>query len=127
MSHCCPTCGRPIREVPVVVDLDANVLVVENVPFRLDRLQAEVIGAIVAKTPGVASFDQIMAATWGQGREPPTAKSLIRTYVCRARRLMRETGWDIVAVYGEGYSLRRQIAHLPAGAGRRRREVVLER
>lgn len=73
--------------------------------WKLTPQQATVLSCIMAASPGIATYNRLLAALYGDREEPDTAAKVLNTVVCeiRKRLLAADTDACIRNVVGRGY------------------------
>lgn len=104
----CPTCGSPFVGERPLVDLDTNTFICSSGWVRFQHIQAEIVAILVKAYPGLARYDAIFLGVYGGGEMPDSDP--IKVHIHHIRKLIRPLGWEIRAVYGQGYQLLRRGA-----------------
>ena len=99
----CPTCGHELQALRV--DLNINALFHGKLTLALTPSEAELMFALVAKTPNVVSTDDCMAALYGnEGRWRASGHPCLRVFIHGIRAKLQGTGLRIETHVGRGFS-----------------------
>lgn len=99
MKIACPTCGHPMKESTVRVDM------LLKMPFS--RREREVVAALVKAYPKPVTIDRLVFAVYGNDIDggPDNAAQTVRQFISRIRHRLPEYGWRIpLARTGRGNS-----------------------
>ena len=105
MSGCCPTCGQPLAETDVKVDLTRNIVVYRKQSVQLWPMVAEILFVLARHYPEVARHEHLRYAIWGGAEGERNEPGVIVTLVSRLRRLIAPLGLAIGVSKNVGYYL----------------------
>lgn len=108
----CPTCGTNVSGYAArVIPLESrNGIVIDGRHIKMEPSQFDVFDTLFRAYPASASYERLIDDLWG-AFPSATAREAIPIYVCRLRRLFRNSALSIVNNYCLGFRL--QIAPRP--------------
>lgn len=101
----CPTCGGEGEE-KIYVDLMANSASVNGHSFDLQSQAAEVLYMLKDGLP--VRNESLYQALWGLSPDcdwPINPNASLKIAICKLRKYLRGTGYDVQANWGKGYQL----------------------
>lgn len=106
MAECCncPTCGAPLADDNLVVDLQNNVAIRYGQQVRLRPQEAELLFILHRRRPAVVSYDSIIMGIWST-EEPEKARHSLKVMLSHIRRKVAPICVDIRTSWGEGLYL----------------------
>lgn len=102
----CPTCGQPLPETGLVVDMDAGIVVCNGRFAHLTETEFEVFNKLASHPGRVVRKDALHAALYSlrRGGDEPLDK-IVDVYICKLRPKIRPLGIEIENVWGRGYKI----------------------
>lgn len=101
-TNCCPTCGGPLKDFPLTVDLNANVLLCGDTAIKVSPRLAELIWLLCHHHPRTVSRERMFTKLWPSG---DVEEKTLDTVICYARRCVEKLGYGIKAEYKVGARL----------------------
>ncbi len=106
--HRCMPSHAPLQQANIRVDFDARRIVVNEMPITLSVKDYALAVFMLERVGRLVSRREIVDAVWGSKIHPDSRS--VDTHMSRIRvklRLNESKGWQLAAVYGEGYRLDR--------------------
>lgn len=101
----CPRCGQDIPDQNrIIVDMDGNRIIIDGEPINMTAGHVDVMEAIVAAWPRVATRAFIMERCYGGGG--PDSDKIIDVEISQIRRHLEGTVASIETIWGKGYKLK---------------------
>lgn len=102
----CPCCRQTIDPSAFLVDLDSNRVTYRGRCWQVEPQLAEFLYALREAYPRSVNFDDLSYAVWGLN-PPEDAKqsATLRVYASRARKILRDSGAEIMAANKRGVRL----------------------
>lgn len=102
----CPTCGGPLPDADLVVDLDSNTACRFGLVVKLAPTAAEVLYLLAKASPRVAHRDALIRGVWGMAETEGGGRA-VDVQISRLRREIEPLGLTIITIRCEGYALRK--------------------
>ena len=98
----CPTCGQPVSDGGLRVDLAGNVLLADGRAIKLQSRQAELLWYLLQQYPRLTSDNSILVNVWANADVCiATLKGAIKT----TKTVLNMVGWTIKNERGLGYRI----------------------
>lgn len=89
MTIACPTCGHPMKESTVTLDM------LPKMPFS--RREKAIVAILAKAYPMPVTVDRLVFAVYGDDVDggPENATGTVRQFIWRIRKRLTEYGWSI--------------------------------
>ncbi len=103
MTDSCPTCGQELpSDLPLRVDLEANVAVANGVAVCLSEKQAELLSLVASTGYRTATYGFLLDNLYLLDERDP---DILKVMMCNIRKKLAKTGVSVETVWGKGYRI----------------------
>lgn len=113
MDKWCPLCGHELlEEHGVRIDEESGFVTLDGKEIKTSRRLRQVLGILIKNSPRVVSRAFIMDEVYGllTDKEEPSEK-IIDIFVCKVRRAIKDSNYEIVTIWGKGWLFRKKVLH----------------
>ncbi len=105
MEHC-PLCNHPYEgHEGIFVDEESRTLIIDGKLIGLTHRMSQILAGILSCDPRVASIGYLMDYVYGADADDEPEKKILSVYVCRIRKKLKNTRFDIITIWGYGYRI----------------------
>jgi DNA-binding response OmpR family regulator len=111
MEPTCPVCGHILPDsTGAYINEEENVVILDKVSIRTTPKVRQILRVLIAKSPRTVSKGTLMDVLYGleSGDEEPEEK-IIDVFVCRAKKDIKGSNYEILTIWGKGYLFRRKV------------------
>ena len=105
MEHC-PLCDHPYEgHKGIFADEESYIAVIDGEVIRLTHRQSQVLAGILKCDPRIALFGYLMDYVYGLENEDEPNDKILHVYVCKIRKKMNHTRFEIKTIWGKGFRI----------------------
>ncbi len=113
MENYCPLCNHELpRAKGTFVDNESGYILLDGKFVETTPKIRQVLGLLISKSPRVVSRGLVMDHLYGlECEQDEPNEKLIDVFVCRARRDIKDSNYEIVTEWGRGWIFRQKVLH----------------